>query len=349
MAGELKIGIVGAKFAGSFHVECWKTVPGARIAAVADVDDKARKDFCGKYNIPKGYDDYHKLLEDPEVEVVDICLPNFLHAEVSIAALQAGKHVVCEKPFATTLLDGHDVIEARIKSGCRYFYAEDWIFAPALVRAKAIVSEGGIGELLYLKGKESHFGSHSPFARKKQYCGGGSVIHLAVHPIGFFHHLLGRPASVIGKCSGGGTNNLFHEVFEGEDWGIGILGYESGVQVVVEGNYVTRGGMDDTVEIYGSGGVIKADLTFGSPLSVYSNDGYGYAVEKADFTHGWTRPAIDEHHSLGYRDELAHFKACILGEAEQVAGTSAEDGFQVLRIIDAIYRSHTEGCRIDLE
>ena len=103
------------------------------------------------------------------------------------------------------------------------------------------------------------------------------------------------------------------------------------------------------VEIYGSGGVIKADLTFGSPLSVYSNEGYGYAVEKADFTHGWTRPAIDEHHSLGYRDELAHFKACILGEEQQVAGTSAEDGFQVLRIIDAIYRSHMEGRRIDLE
>ena len=60
-------------------------------------------------------------------------------------------------------------------------------------------------------------------------------------------------------------------MFEGEDWGIGILGYESGIQVVVEGNYVTRGGMDDIVEIYGSGGVIKADLTFGSPLSVYSN------------------------------------------------------------------------------
>ncbi len=348
MARELKIGIIGAKFAGSFHVECWQTVAGASIVAVADIDDKAREDFRARYQIPRGYDDYHKLLDDPQVEVVDICLPNFLHAEVAIAAMQAGKNVVCEKPFATTLQDGQRIVEAQIKTGCRYFYAEDWIFAPALVRAKSIVAEGGIGKLLYLKGKESHFGSHSPFAREKRYCGGGCVIHLAVHPIGFFHHLLGKPATVMGRCSGGGASNLLHEEFEGEDWGVGIMSYADGIQVVVEGNYVTRGGMDDSVEIYGSGGVIKADLTFGSPLSVFSHEGYGYAVEKADFTHGWTRPALDEHHSLGYKDELAHFKACILEEAEQIGGTSAEDGFQVLRIIDAIYRSHREGRQIEL-
>jgi predicted dehydrogenase len=348
MGGELKIGIIGAKFAGSFHVECWKAVPGSTIVAVADIDEKARKDFRARYEIPKGYEDYHKLLDDSEVEVVDICLPNFLHAEVAVAAMQAGKHVVCEKPFATSLRDGERIVETQAKTGCRYFYAEDWIFAPSLVRAKDIIAEGGIGKPLYLKGKESHFGSHSPFAREIRYCGGGCVIHLAVHPIGFFHHLLGKPATVLGKCSGGGKKNLFHREFEGEDWGIGILTYDEGVQVVVEGNYVTRGGMDDFVEIYGSSGVIKADLTFGSPLSVFSAEGYGYAVEKADFTHGWTRPALDEHHSLGYKDELAHFKACILGEAEQVKGTSAEDGFQVLRIIDAIYRSDQEGRRIEL-
>ncbi len=349
MVGELKIGIVGAKFAGSFHVECWKTVPGANIVAVADIDDKAREDFRGIYKIPKGYDDYHKLLDDPEVELVDICLPNFLHAEVAVAAMQAGKHVVCEKPFATSIGDGEQIVETQINTGCSYFYAEDWIFAPALVRAKNIIAEGGIGKPLYFKGKECHFGSHSPFARQVRYCGGGCVIHLAVHPIGFFHHLLGKPVSVIGKCSGGGSNNLVHSEFEGEDWGIGVLSFEDGTQVFVEGNYVTRGGMDDFVEIYGSAGVIKADLTFGSPLSVFSAEGYGYAVEKADFTHGWTRPALDEHQSLGYKDELAHFKACVLGEAEQIKGTSAQDGFQVLRIIDAIYRSNEEGRQIGLK
>jgi hypothetical protein len=76
---------------------------------------------------------------------------------------------------------------------------------------------------------------------------------------GFFYHLLGKSATVIGKCSGGGSHNLVHSEFEGEDWGIGVLNYEDGTQVVVEGNYATRGGKDDFVEIYGSAGVIKAD------------------------------------------------------------------------------------------
>jgi predicted dehydrogenase len=74
-----------------------------------------------------------------------------------------------------------------------------------------------------------------------------------------------------------------------------------------------------------------------------SRAGIGYAVEKADFTHGWTRPAIDENWSLGYRQELSHFAQCIRGDADQMKGTTAEDGRNVLSIIDAIYRSHREG------
>jgi predicted dehydrogenase len=170
-----------------------------------------------------------------------------------------------------------------------------------------------------------------------------------VHPVGFFHHLLGMPRTVVGRCSGGGAKNLLHPQFEGEDWGIGILSYADGTQVVVEGNYVTPGGMDDYVECYGSDGVIKVEMTFGSPLSVYSRKGFSYAIEKADFTHGWTRPAVDEHANLGYTDELAHFTACLRGEAEQVRGTTARDGLNVLRIVDAVYRSHREGRTVELE
>ncbi len=345
---ETKIGIVGAKFAGGFHADCWATVPGSRIVAVADLDEAARTEFMRHYGVPRGYGDYHQLLADPEVELVDICLPNFLHAEVAIAAMEAGRDVVCEKPLATTLPDGEKVVATRARTGRRFFYAEDWIFAPALVRARAIVAEGGIGKPLYWRGKECHSGSHSPFAQKLKFCGGGSVIHLAVHPVGFFNHALGMPKAVVGSCSGGGTGNLMHAELEGEDWGIGVLEYADGSRVVVEGNYVTAGGMEDFVEIYGTDGVIKVEMTFGSPLSVYSRKGFAYAIEKADFTHGWTRPAVDEHANLGYKDELAHIAACRAGAAQQMKGTRAEDGLAVLRIVDAIYRSHREGRRISL-
>jgi predicted dehydrogenase len=106
--------------------------------------------------------------------------------------------------------------------------------------------------------------------------------------------------------------------------------------------------MDDVVEVYGSEGRLKVDMTFGNPLSVFSMDGYGYALEKAEFTKGWTRPAVDEHENLGYKDELKHFLNCVLATEQQITGTRAEDGFNVLRIIDAIYRSHREGKVIKL-
>jgi predicted dehydrogenase len=348
MANELQIGIVGSRFAGGFHAECWSTVPGARISAVASQDSGTRAAFASRHGIPKSYDSYRQLISDPEVRVVDICVPNYLHAEIAIAAMNAGKDVICEKPLATTLSDGERVVSVRKKTGRRLLYAEDWIFAPALVRAEALIKEGAVGTPVYYRAKESHNGSHSPFAQTIRFCGGGSIIHLAVHPIGFFIHLLGSPRMVVGRCSGGGSANLVHKKMEGEDWGVGILTYPDGTQVVVEGNYVTAGGMEDSVEVYGVDGVIKVEMTFGSPLNVYSRKGFGYAIEKADFTHGWTRPALDENTSLGYRDEFEHFAKCLTGETQQVKGTTAEDALAVLRVIDAIYRSHKEGRAVEL-
>ncbi len=340
MKDRTGIGIVGAQFAGRFHTQIWNTLPGAEVVAVADLSAEAREAFSAQFDNVHMYADFAELLADERVQVIDICAPNFLHARMAIAAMEAGKDVVCEKPAATRLADAEQVLETQRRTGARYFYAEDWIFAPALVRAERIIREGGIGRPLFLKGKECHNGSHSPYARTIEYCGGGSVIHLGIHAIGYFHHLLGVPERVTGCCNGGGADNFIHTDFEGEDWGLGILHYPNGERALVEGNYITAGGMDDSLEVYGTGGVIKVDLTFGSPLSVFSKDGISYAVEKAEFTHGWTRPAVNENESLGYKDELGHFLACIRGEAEQLQSTTAEAGYNVLRIVDAIYRSN---------
>jgi len=347
VALKINVGIIGAKFAGEFHGECLKEIDDAEVIAVSSRNEQVLESFQERFRIPKGYTDYRSMLEDPDIDVVDICLPNYMHTEVAVEAMKAGKHVICEKPFAVTIEDGKRVVETQKTTGRMFFYAEDWIFAPALVRAKEIIAEGGIGEPLYYRGKECHSGSHSIYAQKLKYCGGGAMIHLAVHPIGFFYSLLGMPEKIMGRCSDGGENNLLHKNFEGEDWGIGILTYKNGVKVSVEGNYITTGGMDSFVEIYGSEGLLRIDLTFGSPITAYSRKGYGYAVEKADFTHGWTKPAVDEHASLGYKNELAHFISCIRGKEKQDEGTTAESGLNILRIIlEGIYKSHREGREV---
>ena len=346
---NVKIGIVGAKFAGGFHMDVWKTIPGAEVVAIADLAEDARTAFQKKYGISKAYADGSELIRDPDIDVVDICVPNFLHAPIAIAALEGRKNVICEKPFATTMDDAHKVMDAYTKSGMRFFYAEDWLFVPALQRMETIIKSGGIGDMFFLKGKEVHNGSHSPFAKKIAYCGGGSIIHLGVHPIGYFHYLLGMPSHVTGCCSPGGEKNFIQKDFEGEDWGLGILHFPGGVKALIEGNYITTGGMEDVVEVYGSEGRVRVDVTFGSPLSVFSKKGIDYAVEKAEFTHGWTRPAIDENESLGYRGELAHFLACMKDGRQQMHGTDAGAGFNTFRIIDAVYRSHREGATVRLD
>ncbi len=123
---------------------------------------------------------------------------------------------------------------------------------------------------------------------------------------------------------------------------------ENGARGFVEGNYITCGGMDDTIEIYGTEGNIHIDLTKGSPMSVYSRSGYEYAVEKADFTQGWTKPAVDEFMSLGYVNEIAHFVDCVQNDKQPQKGTRGEDGIKALAVTFAIYESAEKGRMIEV-
>lgn len=342
---KVKVGIVGSRFAAGLHAEAYKRSQRAEVIGVTAIDNL--DEFSKKYNIPNSYDDYHKMLKDEDIDLVSVCVPNFLHKEVAIAAAEAGKHIVCEKPLATTLEDGREILAKAKENKVKLMYAEDWIFAPALQKLKSICGEGAIGDVLYLKAKECHPGSHSRYAQKLNYCGGGAMIHLGIHPIGWVRWFKGKEVvEVTGHISGGGDKNLKHSYFEGEDWSAAMLTFEDRTRAFVEGNYITCGGLDDIIEVYGNKGVIKANLSQGSPLSVYSLDGYSYAIEKAEITKGWTKPAIDEEAALGYTDEIAHFVDCVLEDKEPIWGVRGEDGLVALKITMAIYESARTGRAI---
>ncbi|MHC4511772.1 MAG: Gfo/Idh/MocA family oxidoreductase [Planctomycetota bacterium] len=122
--------------------------------------------------------------------------------------------------------------------------------------------------------------------------------------------------------------------------------FADGKRALVEGNYITVGGMDDRVEVYGTEGRINVDLTFGSNIDVYSRRGYGYAIEKTDFTHGWTRPALDEFHSLGYVSEIDYFVDCVLNNREPKFAVSGAGGLACMKVVEGFYRSAAEGRTI---
>ena len=166
------------------------------------------------------------------------------------------------------------------------------------------------------------------------------MIHLGIHPIGFLPWLLEQDITqVMGMKTEGAEKNLLHKNYTGEDWAAALLTFANGARGFVEGNYITCGGMDDRVEIYGSEGNIHVDLTKGSPLTVYSRPGYEYAIEKADYTHGWTKPAVDEFVSLGYVNEIAHFVNCVRSDEKPQRGTAGNDGLKALAVAFAIYES----------
>ncbi len=340
---KIKVGIVGSKFAAMLHAESYKRSPFVEIHSVAAIDNL--EEFGSKYNIPKRYTDYREMFEKEQLDLVSVCVPNYLHRDVVTDAARAGKKaIICEKPLATSVEDGMEMLKACEQNGVKLMYAEDWIFAPALIRAKEICEEGGIGDILYVKAKETHNGSHSIFAQQKKYCGGGAMIHLGIHPVGFLPWITNQKITqVMGMKTEGSNNNLLHKDYTGEDWAAALLTFENGIRGFVEGNYITCGGMDDKVEIYGTEGNIHIDLTKGSPLSVYSRPGFKYAIEKADFTHGWTQPAVDEFMSLGYVNEIAHFTDCVINDKPPQIGTRGIDGLNALSVIFALYESAEKG------
>jgi predicted dehydrogenase len=122
--------------------------------------------------------------------------------------------------------------------------------------------------------------------------------------------------------------------------------FSDGTAALLEGNYVTTGGMEDVIDIYGTEGCLHLDLTFTSAIKCYSIPGLDYTVEKAEITTGWSRPAVDEKFNLGYVKEIEYFVECCGKGKDADIGMRGKDGLEALRVIDCIYRSAREGRTI---
>ena len=347
---KLRVGIIGSKFAARLHAEAYLKCPSAELYAAASPNCEHVEQFGVEYKLAKVYTDYRQMFDEESLDLVSVCVPNFLHKTVTLEAAERDVHIICEKPLATAVADAEAMVGGCAKNGVKLMYAEDWLFAPALQRAKQLYEEGAIGKLLCVKAKESHSGSHSIYAQKVEYCGGGALIHLGIHPTGFVRWFVGGEVTeVMGQVSGGGAENLLHEQFEGEDWATATLTFENGVRAQIDANYITYGGMDNQVEIYGSEGNLRVDLTQSSPVRAFSLHGFDYATEKSETTIGWTRPAVDEEWLLGYPQEMAHFVDCVQRDREPMWGARGEDGLEALQIVMAVYESAKSGARIELK
>ncbi|MDD5100815.1 MAG: Gfo/Idh/MocA family oxidoreductase [Syntrophales bacterium] len=225
---RVKIGMVGAQFSARFHMNSLAKLRGVKVdvVAVAAQHLDHAEAFARTYGIPDCYDDYRRLLERKDIDIVDLCIPTDLHAQFVIEAARAGKHVICEKPLTgyfgkdrpeewvgsavgrelmlKETLDACDrVIMTVEKNGVKFMYAENWVYAPPFVKLKRLIKAGG-GTVMDIRAEQSHSGSVAPYSRRWKTSGGGALMRLGAHPVGAVLHLkhyegilrLGRPIKV---------------------------------------------------------------------------------------------------------------------------------------------------------
>jgi predicted dehydrogenase len=383
------IGLVGAGFLAETRARCYAACRGivADIGGVAAGHRERAASYAQRWSVPRVYDDYHQLIADPAVDIVDICTPNALHAGIAIAAARAGKHVICTKPltgyfgiasdparvgdvpkrqmYDAAVREATAMVDAADQSGVRLMYAENWVYAPAIQRARALIEVSG-GAVLEIRGAERHSGSHAPSSQRWRTSGGGSLIRLAAHPVGAALYLKrvegmqrdGRPiepASVVAEVgrlsavdpSRGYIRSDWEDL---EDWGTILLTFTDGTRAVLSGSDVQLGGMQSHLELSLSNGRILCQLSPTDLCQAYAPDttvwGETYLMEKLETAAGWNAPAPDEPWAHGHVQQIQDFVEAVAHNRAPLS--DGRLGSAVVRVIYAAYVAAEEGRRVDL-
>ncbi len=341
---KVGVGIIGSQFIASIHADALRTVPQAEVRAVASPNKDHARAFAEKRGIPRWFTDYRKLLEMPEIDMVTLCLPNYLHCEATLAAAAAGKHVVCEKPLCMNLAEADRMIAACRKAKVKLMYAEELCFTPKYVRLKQLVDSGALGKVHLVKQSEKHDGPHAGWFWDVERSGGGVTFDMGCHAFEFFRWMLGKPKALSVYADMG--TYVYKDRTRGDDDAILIVDFEGPAHCIAEESWTKKGGMDDRAEVYGSEGVVYANLLQGNSLLTYSSVGYDHAVEKAGSTVGWTFTMYEEAWNYGFPQEMAHFVQCVAEDAEPLE--TGEDGRAVLEMVLAAYASAGTGKAVKL-
>ena len=293
---KVRVGLVGCGFVAELHMYAYKRVYGvdAEVSAVAARGAQV-VDFAKKHNIAKTYRDFRELIADPNLDVIDICTPPMLHASMIVDAMQAGKHVICEKPFAgyfgrdgdktpigkhvpkslmyERVMEEMDKTSKAIRAtGKLFMYAEDWVYAPAIAKIVEVL-KATKDKILFMKGEESHSGSHAAHAAQWAMTGGGSLIRMGCHPLSAVLYLKDVEAKARGERIGVSAvtadvgnvaaclrdnerTYIKAKPVDVEDWGMLSLTFSDGTKSTVFSGDMIMGGVRNVVEAYTNGGKI---------------------------------------------------------------------------------------------
>jgi predicted dehydrogenase len=364
MRKKVCIGIVGARFAAKFHLEAYQSIPGVEVIVkgVTSRTKETREEFVKRYRLQKAYENLDEMLEDPELDAIDLCVENKLHLPFALKIAQAKKDIICEKPLTGYFGEGWQgklpigdhvarkvmlrkalentaqLSEAIKKSGVKFMYAENWVYAPAVQKINRLI-EASItsvnNQILKIWGEESHSGSHAEYYGDWARSGGGSLMGKGCHPLGailFLKYREGikkhgqpfRPVKV-----GAYTDKLYKllpsnyrgaikkDIYKDiEDHSLVKIRFSDGSIAIIEASENVLGGVQSRLEVYTAYGRLSCNFLHNDSLKVYTPDaktwGDEYLTEKLETRAGWCFPSPDENWFNGYVQELTDFVYCIL-------------------------------------
>lgn len=367
MSKTIGVGLIGTGWIGRVHAEQYLRVPQlcplpgveVRLQAVADIVPELAQAAAEDFSFARWYTDWQELILDPQVDLVDICLPNVLHQEVAVAAAQAGKHILCEKPLSTSAEEGRRMVEAAEAAGVCHMINFNYRRVPAIAFAKQMLEHDVLGEAYFFRAGFSQ--DYAADAQKpwswqfdREAAGGGSLLMMGPHVIDCARFLVGDVPELIA--------NLHTSITERpkNDTEVGQVDVDDSAAVMIRFRRGCGGMLYTTWLAYGRKHHFEWEIN-ASRGSLYFNSERLNELQICEATdpkdrQGFKTIYVGEHHpygdifklksgmGIGIRDTfLLQIYELLRGIAKETPPTpSFYDGWQVDRIIEAVAKSATE-------
>ncbi|WP_245947601.1 Gfo/Idh/MocA family protein [Bacillus taeanensis] len=330
----LKIGVIGCgSIAQHRHLLEYAVNDAVEIAAVCDIVQERAEEIAEKYGA-KAYTSYEELLANKEIDAVSVCTPNYLHAPISIAALNAGKHVLCEKPMATSQQEAEAMIEAAKRNGKKLMIAHNQRFVSSHQKARKLIENGEIGKIYSFRtafghggpegwsveGKEGWF-----FQKEKAFI--GAMGDLGVHKTDLIRYLLGEEVTEVA----GFVETSAKDFSDVDDNAVCVLKMESGIIGTLAASWSYVGKEDNSTIIYGEKAILRLEDDPTHSLVVQYQNGEVVKYELGKIQSNESGGQVNSH-------IVEQFVNCVLHDTEPPV--SGEEGMKSLQVILAALESN---------
>lgn len=335
-----KIGISiigGGGIAQAVHIPAYRDIPQAEVVAVADPVEATRESVRAQFGVAL-YADYHEMLARDDIHAVSVTTPNFLHAPATIAALNAGKHVLCEKPLALNAKEGAKMVAAAQKNKRKLMCGYNHRFRPGVQMLKKFAESGSFGEMYYARAqalRRRGIPGWGDFIHKEK-SGGGPLIDIGVHILDSTLHIIGFPKAI---AVSGQTYQMFgkrgdvlglagqwdYKNFTVEDFAVAHIRFEGGLTLTLEASFCANIEPQELLNLQIMGDKAGCEL---NPLRMYAEENRTLL----DIAPRYLPTGVS-----GHALEIASFVNSIIHDTPVF--TPGEEALQVTRIIDAIYKS----------